>query len=360
MTMNQYVTLGKSGLRVSPLCLGAMTFGEDWGFGSDLETSHRVIDTYIGAGGNFIDTANIYTKGHSEKILGDHICSESAKRDRLVIATKFAGNLFNGDPNGGGNSRKAVLAACEESLRRLQTEYIDLYWMHFYDSTTPIEETMRALEDLVTQGKVRYVGFSDTPAWKCAQAQTIAHFRGWHPLIALQIEYSLLERTVEGELIPMARDLGLGVTPWSPLRGGVLSGKYRRDNLDSVETKRDWMKDKVDEKTLVVIDSLIEVAEDASCTPAQAALAWVRQREGVGSTIIGARTIEQLEANLASMDVTLTGAQMAKLDEVSAPSLNFPHSFLQRIPAAVYGGTTINGVPSEEWPLSPKTDGERW
>ena len=231
MSLDQYVTLGNSGLRVSPFCLGAMTFGDDWGGGSSVADAESIVTKFMERGGNFIDTANAYTKGHSEKIIGDYIHKHGIRRDQLVIATKFFANLFPGDPNGGGASRKSIAAACDESLRRLQTDYIDLYWMHLWDRYTPIEETMRALDDLVTSGKVRYIGFSDTPAWKVAQAQVTANFRGWAPLIALQIEYSLIERTVEGELIPMAAELGLGVTPWSPLRGGVLTGKYTRENV---------------------------------------------------------------------------------------------------------------------------------
>lgn len=206
MPLNHYVTLGRSGLRVSPLCLGAMTFGEDWGWGSSVSDTEAIMDRFFELGGNFIDTANAYTKGHSEKIIGDHVGRHPSKRDRLVIATKFFSNLYAGDPNGGGASRKAIIAACEQSLRRLQTSYIDLYWMHAWEPHTPIEETMAALESLVQAGKVRYIGFSDTPAWKCAEAQITARFRGWTPLIALQIEYSLLQRTVEGELIPMAQE----------------------------------------------------------------------------------------------------------------------------------------------------------
>src|SRR5580693_4715755 len=231
MPLNSYTTLGRSGLRVSPFCLGAMTFGEDWGWGATPEDSSKIIGTFLERGGNFVDTANFYTYGHSEKIIGDFIAQDRARRQRMVIATKFFGNLYPGDPNGGGAGRKGIVAACEQSLRRLQTDYIDLYWLHAWDRFTPIDETMRALDDLVRGGKVRYVGLSDTPAWKVAQAQTLAQCRGWTPLVALQIEYSLLERTVEGELIPMALEMGLGVTPWSPLRGGALSGKYTRDNV---------------------------------------------------------------------------------------------------------------------------------
>src|SRR6185436_1600031 len=228
MALSDYVTIGHSGLRVSPFCLGAMTFGEDWGWGSSVAESEQIIARFMERGGNFIDTANVYTKGHSEKIIGDFIGRDPAKRDRAVIATKFFGNLHPGDPNAGGAGRKSVVSSCEQSLRRLQTDYIDLYWMHAWDRHTPIEETMRAMDDLVRSGKIRYAGFSDAPAWKVAQAQVTAQLRGTTPLIALQIEYSLLERTVEGELIPMARELGLGITPWGPLRGGALSGKYKR------------------------------------------------------------------------------------------------------------------------------------
>src|ERR1700723_3634581 len=231
MPLNSYVTLGRSGLRVSPFCLGAMTFGEDWGWGATPEDSSKIIGTFLERGGNFVDTANFYTKGHSEKILGDFIAQDRARRERMVLATKFFGNLYPGDPNGGGAGRKAIVAQCEQSLRRLQTDYIDLYWLHMNDRFTPIEETMRTLDDLVASGKVRYIGFSDTPAWKVAQAQTTALLKGWTPLIALQLEYSLLERTIEGEHIPEAIEYGMGVTPWSPLKGGLLTGKYTRESV---------------------------------------------------------------------------------------------------------------------------------
>src|SRR5262245_23894836 len=212
MPLNHYTTLAHYGRRVSPFCLWTITFGNEGGCRSDVDTSQHIMDRFIDKGGNLLDTANAYTRGHSEKIIGDHIGRHPARRDRVVIATKFVNNLYTGDPNGGGANRKSIMAACEQSLGRLQTDYIDLYWMHAWDKFTPIEETMRALDDLVAAGKVRYIGFSDTPAWKVAEAQTIAKFRGWTPLIALQIEYSLLERTVEGDLLPMAIEMGLGVT----------------------------------------------------------------------------------------------------------------------------------------------------
>src|SRR6201996_4137488 len=260
MPLDHYVTLGRSGLRVSPLCLGAMTFGEDLGWGSSVEESQQIIDRSIALGGNFIGNANFYPKSHPEQSIGEHIGRDKARRDRLVIATKFTGNLYPGDPNGGGSSRKAIVNAAENSLRRLQTDYIDLYWLHIWDQNTPIEETMAALDDLVSAGKVRYIGVSDTPAWKIAQANTLAHFRGLSAFVALQIEYSLLERTVEQELVPMAQELGLGITPWSPLKSGALSGKYTRANKGKVQVSREFAQGKLTDETYDLIDALAELA----------------------------------------------------------------------------------------------------
>ncbi len=361
MPLTDYVTLGRSGLRVSPFCLGTMTFGDDWGWGCSVEDSRAIMDAYIDAGGNFLDTANIYTKGHSEQIIGDHIGKDAARRDRLVIATKFLGNMYPGDPNGGGAHRKAIVAACEQSLRRLRAEYIDLYWMHFWDHLTPIDETMRALDDLVTSGKVRYVGFSDTPAWKCAQAQTLAQFRDYAPIVALQIEHSLVERTVENELLPMARELGMGVTPWSPLKGGVLSGKYTRENKDTIEPGRgEGIRKNLTDRNLDIIDALVRIAGEVGASAAQVALAWVQGRAGVTSTIIGARTMEQLADNLGALEVELSAAQTVALDEVSGVEPIFPQSFLPFARSIVRGGTTINGEATEPWPLAPQSDAERW
>ena len=361
MALNDYVTLGHSGLRVSPFCLGAMTFGEDWGWGSSVAESEAIIARFLERGGNFIDTANVYTKGHSEKIIGDFVGRDRARRDRTVIATKFFGSLYPGDPNGGGAGRKTIVASCEQSLRRLQTDYIDLYWMHFFDRFTPIEETMRALDDLVAAGKVRYIGLSDTPAWKVAQAQTIARFRGWAPLVALQIEYSLLERTVEGELIPMALEMGLGVTPWSPLKGGVLSGKYTRENAATVKADRgERVTAALGEKVYALIDELQRIAQEAGATPASVALAWVQHRPGVASTIIGARRLDQLEQNLTALDSSLSADQIARLDKLSKPTLGFPMPFLNMAGMFSQGGTTVNGEPSTVWPLAPRSDAERY
>jgi aryl-alcohol dehydrogenase-like predicted oxidoreductase len=359
MPLRNYVSLGRSGLRVSPMCLGAMTFGLDWGWGSDVEESRKILDRYIDAGGNFIDTANGYTKGHSEAIIGEHLGRHAARRDRVVIATKFFTNMYRGDPNGGGAGRKSVVAACENSLRRLQTDYIDLYWMHCWDRFTPIEETMRALDDLVAAGKVRYIGFSDTPAWKVAQAQTLALLKGWTPLVALQLEYSLLERTIEGELVPAALELGLGITPWSPLKSGVLSGKYSRGG-ENTPGRGVWVSRALSEQTFNVLDVVAAAAKEAGTTVARAALAWVVQRPGVASTIIGARTMEQLEDNLGALEVTLAPEQLKALDEISTPKLNFPHDFLVGVKAFGYNGATIDGEAMPVNPLSPASESERY
>ena len=360
MSLKNYVTLGHSGLRVSPLCLGAMTFGKEWGWGSEPADAKKILDRYVELGGNFIDTANGYTKGHSEAIIGEHLAHDRKKRDRVVIATKFTTNMFNGDPNGGGANRKAIISQCEESLRRLQTDYIDLYWLHAWDKTTPIEETMRALDTLVEQGKVRYLGFSDTPAWKCAQAQTMAALRGWAPLIALQIEYSLLQRTVEGELVPMAQELGLGITPWGPLRGGALSGKFKRDDGKHDAGRGARVTDHLNDRTFDLLDLMAAIAKELDTTVPRVALSWVQHRPGVSSTIIGARTMEQLEDNVASLGVALTPAHVEALDKLSAPALPFPTDMLKMVPSFAWGGTTINGKPSKAWPASPQNDKERF
>jgi aryl-alcohol dehydrogenase-like predicted oxidoreductase len=345
MSLDHYVTLGRSGLRVSPLCLGAMTFGEDLGWGSSVEESQQILDRYLELGGNFVDTANFYTKSHSEKIIGDHIGRHKARRDRLVIATKFSGNLYPGDPNGGGSGRKSILNACEHSLRRLQTDYIDLYWLHNWDVNTPIDETMAALDDLVRAGKVRYIGVSDTPAWKIAEANVTARFRGWSSFVGLQIEYSLLERSVEQELVPMARELGLGITPWSPLKSGALSGKYTRKNAGQVKADRGFFIDSfLGEKTYAVVDELEAIAKAHDSTAARVALAWVQAQPGVTSTIIGARRLAQLEDNVKALDVRITAEESARLDALTKPAFGFPQNMQPIFPAIHNGGTSVNGV----------------
>jgi aryl-alcohol dehydrogenase-like predicted oxidoreductase len=345
MPLDHYVTLGRSGLRVSPMCLGAMTFGEDLGWGSSVEESQGIIDRYLELGGNFIDTANFYTKSHSEKIIGDHAGRHPARRDRLVIATKFSGNLYPGDPNGGGSGRKSILSACEQSLRRLQTDYIDLYWLHNWDPHTPMEETLAALDALVQCGKVRYIGVSDTPAWKVVEANLLARFRGWPAFIGLQIEYSLLERTVEQELVPMALEFGLGITPWSPLKSGALSGKYTRAKAGSAPRGRGPFLDPfLNERTFALVEELEIIARAHGTTVARVALAWVGGRPGVASTIIGARRLDQLEDNVGALEVKLTSGDLAHLDQLTAPTFGFPQNMQPMFPSIHNGGTTVNGV----------------
>ncbi len=344
MPLDHYVTLGRSGLKVSRFCLGAMTFGTEWGFGSTPAEATAILDAYVSRGGNFVDTANIYTSGNSEAIIGDWLAADPARRDRIVIATKFSGNMQPGNPNGGGASRRAIMASCDASLRRLRTDHIDLYWQHWADPFTPVEETMAALDDLVRSGKVRYIGFSDTPAWQVAEAQTIARLRGWAPLIALQIEYSLLERTVEGELVPMAQAMGLGITPWSPLRSGLLSGKYDRDNRQAESPGRaNSLERHFSDHAFDVVDVLKDIARKHGVSPASAALAWLLARPGVTAPIIGARTLPQLEANLDALELTLSPEAVARLDAVSKPQLNFPADFLPMTVANTYSGLTVNG-----------------
>ena len=350
MPLDHYITLGRSGLRVSPFCLGTMTFGEDLGWGSSVEESQRIIDRFIELGGNFLDTANFYTKSHSEKIIGDHVGGHGARRDRLVIATKFSGNLYPGDPNGGGSGRKSIIAQCENSLRRLQTDYIDLYWLHNWDVHTPIEETMAALEDLVRAGKVRYLGVSDTPAWKIVEANVTARFRGWSAFIGLQIEYSLLERSVEQELVPMALEFGLGITPWSPLKSGVLSGKYTRQNAGQVKADRGpFAESHLTEKTYAIVDELNIIAKAHGSTAARVALAWVQSQPGVTSTIIGARRLSQLEDNVKALDVKLSAEEVGRLDALTKPIFGFPQSMQPFFPSIHNGGTSVNGISA---PLS--------
>ncbi len=360
MSLDAYRTLGRSGLRVSPLCLGTMTFGTEWGWGADVAESEAMLDRYLGAGGNFIDTANIYTKGHSEAILGDWFAKRGG-RDRVVLATKFCGSLFPGDPNAGGAGRKAVHQQLEQSLRRLRTDYVDLYWMHFEDRHTPFEETLRVLDDLVRSGKVRYIGVSDTPAWKVAAGQVEARLRGWTPLVALQIEYSLAERTVEHDLLPMAAEFGLGVTPWSPLKGGLLSGKYGRRRHPEGEGRHvPGVSKHLTEANYAIIDALEAVAAEAGTGVAQVALAWVLARPGIASPILGTRTLAQLDANLQALEVRLSADQMARLDAASTPAPIFPHGFLMNTRHVQQSGATVNGVTSDPWPLAPKTEAERW
>lgn len=355
MPIDHYVTLGRSGLRVSPFALGAMTFGEDpGGAGCGVEESEKILATYLDLGGNFVDTANFYTNGHSEKILGDFFAARPGLRSRVVLASKFFGNMFPGDPNGGGAGRGSIIAQLDESLRRLRTDYLDLYWLHNWDRHTPIEETMRTLDDLVRAGKIRYVGFSNTPAWVTAQAQTTASLRGWTPLIALQVEYSLLARTVEGELAPFALDQGLALTPWSPLKNGFLSGKYRR-GADVTDSARTAFVGGPSEAEFAVIDEVASIATELGTTSAAVSLAWLRARRGTVVPILGARRLEHLTANLA--EVSLSARDLARLDEVSAPSLDYPAPMHGAQRAMLqFAGATVDGEPSTVYPPLLQSD----
>ncbi|TMR21214.1 aldo/keto reductase [Nonomuraea turkmeniaca] len=349
-TLDTYRLLGRSGLRVSPLALGTMTFGTDWGWGSDKDESRRIFDAYVDRGGNFVDTASQYTEGTSETLVGEFA---SGRREQVVIATKYTMARRAGDPNSGGNHRKSMVQSVEASLRRLNTDFIDLLYLHAWDFTTPVEEILRAMDDLVRMGKVLYVGISDTPAWQVSRMQAIADLRGWAPLVALQIEYSLIERTVERDLIPMAREMGLGVVPWSPLASGVLTGKYTRADLDVGQGTSDPAGSRknvaaangaLTERALGIADVVKQVAAEMGAKPSQVALAWTMLNPGVTAPIIGARTSVQLEDNLGALDVRFTEGQLAALEDASRVDLGFPHEFLARpMPRQVMlGGVQID------------------
>lgn len=319
----KFPQLGKSGLRVSELALGAMTFGAQ-GFGADKDESKKVWDTFREAGGNFIDTANGYAFGKSEELVGEFMKED---RHRVVLATKFTMPMRARDVNAFGNSRKNMMESIEASLRRLQTDFIDLYWVHAWDQTTPTEELMRGLDDLVRSGKVRYIGLSDAPAWIVSRANTMAELRGWSSFVGLQIPFSLVERTVERELLPMAEAMGMTVTPWGVLGSGVLSGKY---NKDGKQSGRAGMMGPIAENKLKIAATVIEVADEIGKTASQVSLAWARQGQGSIIPIVGARVVDQLKDNMGCLDITLSEEQMNKLNEVSKVDLGFPREFLER------------------------------
>lgn len=348
-SLDHYRLLGRSGLRVSPIALGAMTFGTDWGWGADRDEVARILDTYLDRGGNSIDTADVYTGGTSERLLGELL---GERRERVVLASKYTSSTSPGDPLASGNSRRNMVRSVEASLRRLRTDYLDLLYLHAWDGTTPVEEILRGMDDLVRAGKVVYVGLSDVPAWQASRMQAIADLRGWSPVVALQIEYSLLQRTVERELIPMAAETGMGVIPWSPLGSGVLTGKYSRDDLaaqrpaDGVTgTRRDVAvgNGALTAHGLDVAEVVGEVAGELGVSAAQVAIAWTLENPAVTSPIVGARTAAQLEDDLGALEVELSDDQRARLDRASAVELGFPHDFLA-LPMTrevVTGGVTV-------------------
>jgi aryl-alcohol dehydrogenase-like predicted oxidoreductase len=379
----KYFLLGKSGLRVSEICLGTMTFGKEWGWGASKEESRKIFDAYVDAGGNFIDTANIYTDGTSEKYVSDFV---SYDRDRFVIATKYTSNTRAGDPNAGGNHRKNMVQSLEASLKRLNTDYIDLYWVHAWDQTTPIEEMMRALDDMVKSGKILYIGISDAPAWVVSQANTLANLKGWTEFASIQIEYSLIERTSERELLPMANVLDIGITAWSPLGSGVLTGKYNKssnkeyknntvnkgykqtesttnDTNTSTSSSSLSASDQqnssrlnvanfselsntlLKERNLRIAEEVVNIAGEIKRTPSQVALNWIRHSKKILRNkiipIIGAKNLVQINDNLACMEFVLSDEYIQRLNEVSKIELGFPHNFLSTdaIRNIIYGGT---------------------
>ncbi|MEW2621749.1 aldo/keto reductase [Streptomyces sp. NPDC048106] len=333
LTLDTYRLLGRSGLRISPLALGAATFGTEWGWGAGRDEARKLFDLYVERGGNFIDTANTYTNGSSERLLGEFTRDN---RESLVLATKYTTLRRPGDPNSGGPHRKSLFGSVEASLRQLNTDYIDLLYLHVWDFTTPVEEILRGMDDLVRQGKVLYVAISNAPAWQVSRMQTIADLRGWSPLVALQIEYNLTERAGERDLIPMAREMGLGVIPYSPLAGGILTGKYSRDDLaaanitagDGTRKSFNFALGTLTERNLALADVVKDVAAELGRTPAQVGLAWTLLNPDVTAPIIGARTPAQLEDNLGALEVDFTAAQRARLDEAGAIGLGFPHDVL--------------------------------
>lgn len=330
----KYMLFGHTGLRVSELALGTMGFGTEWKWGADRELSKKIFDVFVGAGGNFVDTANRYTEGTSEKFIGEFIASD---RDHFVVATKYSLRDRPGDLNFSGNHRKNLMRSVRESLKRLNTDYIDVLWMHAWDSWTSSEEIMRGLDDLVSRGLVHYIGVSDTPAWVVSQANTMAELRGWNRFAGLQIEYSLLQRTVEPELMPMAKALNLTVTPWAPLAGGALTGKYLKGNRGRLPDHSS----RLSERSVLITKKVMEIAERLNVTESQVAINWTRQHKGQSVIpIVGATKVGQLEDTLGCLSWELPPDAMNELNEVSRVDLPFPQKFFQEagVLDVLYGG----------------------
>ena len=327
---------------MSELALGTMTFGTEVRWGADRAACGRMFRAYVDAGGNFIDTANVYTKGTSERIIGDLVKGD---RDRFVIATKYTLMLREGDPNAGGNHRKNLRASLRGSLERLGTDHVDLLWVHAYDGMTPIEEVVRALDDVVREGLVHYVGVSDAPAWVAARAITMAERMGWAQYTALQLRYSLIDRTAERELLPMARALDLAVTPWAVLGAGMLTGKYaegaRRRGRGRLEIEPSRAKGVITDRNATIVREVRSVATELGATPSQVALAWARTRPGNIIPILGVRTLAQARDDLGCLDVRLSAEQEARLDAASSIEPGFPNSFLASdlVTHLTFGGT---------------------
>ena len=355
MDLTSYRTLGRSGLVVSPLALGTMTFGASrWG--ADDADARRLFDSYLDQGGNFIDTADIYAGGASERLLGTMI-EDAGVRDQVVLSTKFgfndasspldAGRAGRGNPNAGGAGAKNIRRALDGSLRRLGTDYIDLYWMHIWDGVTPVEEILQTLGDLVRAGKIRYFGLSDMPAWMAMKAATIAAERRLPAPIAMQVEYSLVARDIEREHVPVALNAGMAVMPWSPLAGGFLSGKYTRDakpDSGRLNGANPFGDSKFVDRNWAILDVLRQVAHEQERSCAEVALAWTLGRPGVGAVLIGASQPQQLAANLAALSCVLSADQQARLDQVSATAPGFTDSLANPvIRKMVFGGHAVRG-----------------
>lgn len=349
----KYYLLGRSGLRVSQLALGTMTFGSEWGWGAEKSGARQLFNHYADAGGNFFDTADLYTNGTSEKWLGEFI-KERGMRDQAVIATKFSYNAQAGNPNAGGNSRKNILRAVEGSLKRLGTDYIDLYFLHTWDTLTRPEEVMRTLDDLVSSGKIRYAGLSDVPAWYASRAQSIAEFRGYEPLAALQMEYNLTERNIENEFVDLGAELGMGIMVWSPLASGMLSGKYKPSEgtvsgsgrLAQLANSGNPAFAKFNDKNWQIVATLEEVAKEMGQSMATVATNWVANRPGVGSVIVGATKLHQLQENMKALDIDISADLVAKLDAASQLDPHFPYTFFTPgMQAMLTGGATVGNHP---------------
>jgi len=357
MTLDEYYTLGRSGLRVSRLALGTMTFGTPWGWGADKNTSRRIFDAYLDAGGNFVDTADGYTNGESETFLGEFV---KGKRDHVVLSTKVSYTSDPSNPNAGGNGRKHILAAVEGSLRRLDTDYLDLYVLHTWDRVTPVEELLRVFDDLVRAGKVRYLGLSDVPAWYASRGQAVAELRGWEQFSTLQLEYSLAERGIEEEFVPLGQAHGMGVMVWSPLASGLLSGKYRpsRGSLEQARQDTEGRLStmagssnpafaKLTDRNWAIAAELEKVAEQVGRSIAQVAINWVAHRPGVATVLLGATKPEQLDDNLAALDFDLDPGLRQRLDDVSEPPPRFPYYFFSPdMQAMLAGDNALGDKPS--------------
>lgn len=367
MNLSSFRTLGRSGLAISPMTLGTMTFGtQRWG--ADEAGSRAIFDAYVDAGGNFLDTADVYSGGESERLLGRFV-AQGGLRDRLVLATKSGFGTAD-FPHSGGNGAKHIHAAVEGSLKRLATDYIDLYWLHVWDMVTPIEEVLETMTNLVRSGKIRYYGLSNVPAWYAAKMATLAQVRGQPAPIALQFEYSLVEPGIEHEHVRLAAEFGMGIQPWSPLGGGFLTGKYRQDdpanvagqrgvtmpdgkpeaevsNGDRLSGSNPFGDSKFTERNWQILAALKEISDELRCTPAQAALAWLIARPSVASILIGASRPQQVLDNVSALEVAFAPEHLARLDQASAPPMSYPTSlFTPLVKSFAFGGAEVEGYAS--------------